>query len=146
NSLIILVVFSSLSPIIDGKKTAILGGVAGGIILFILGISILHTMLIYYNEIYSLDIPMLRVCEYIGVGYRKLYSIVLWIAMFTTALANGFGFMNRLQEHRNFKMALFCITAIPLAKLGFANLIGTIYPVFGFIGLWVILYVIGSLS
>ncbi len=58
--------------------------------------------------------------------------------MFTTALAQGFGFINRLREGR-YKILftiLFCISAIPLAKLGFSNLVGVIYPIFGFIGFW----------
>ena len=139
NSLIILVVFSSLLPLIKDKKTAILGGLTGGVILLILGVSILTSMLLYYNEVFQLDIPMLKICNYIGYNYRKLYAIILWIAMFTTALANGFGFMNRLGD-RKYKLpltAIFCISAIPLAKLGFSNLVGVLYPVFGFIGFMV---------
>lgn len=136
NSLIILVVFSSLLPLIKDKKTAILGGLSGGIILGVLGISILISTLIYYNEVFQLDIPMLKICSYIGDNYRKIYAIILWIAMFTTALASGFGFINRLKEGK-YKLpftVLFCISAIPLAKLGFSNLVGVLYPVFGFIG------------
>ena len=52
NCLIIVAVFSSLLPIINTKKTAILGGVMGGIILSILGISILGSMLVYYEEVF----------------------------------------------------------------------------------------------
>ncbi len=136
NSLIILVVFSSLLPLIKDKKTAILGGTAGGFTLGILGISILTLTLIYYNEIFQLEIPMLKICDYIGYNYRIVYAIILWIAMFTTALAQGFGFINRLEEGK-YKLlftVLFCISAIPLAKLGFSNLVGVLYPVFGFIG------------
>lgn len=144
NSLIILVVFSSLLPLVDSKKTAISGGVAGGIILSILGISILTSILIYYNEVFQLDIPMLKICSYIGYNYRKLYAIILWIAMFTTALANGFGFMNRIanRKHKLLLTVLFCISAIPLAKLGFSNLVGVLYPIFGFIGFIVMAFVL----
>lgn len=136
NSLIIIIVFSSLYPLINDKKTAIQSGIAGGILLSVLGISILSSMLIYYNEVSNLDIPMLRICNYIGNSYRKLYAIILWIAMFTTALANGFGFMNRIskEKYKILITALFCITAIPLAKVGFTNLVGIIYPIFGVIG------------
>ena len=139
NSLIILVVFSSLLPLMKDKKTAVLGGLMGGFILFTLGISILSSMLIYYNEVFQLDIPMLKICNFIGYNYRKLYAIILWIAMFTTALANGFGFMNRIKEgkHKIPLTLIFCISAIPLAKLGFSNLVGVLYPVFGFIGFMV---------
>lgn len=144
NCLIIVAVFSSLLPIINTKKTAILGGVMGGIILSILGISILGSMLVYYEEVFYLNLPMLKICSYIGENYRKLYAIILWIAMFTTALANGFGFINKNYENKN-KIVLsflFCISAIPLAKIGFANLVGVIYPIFGFIGFMITLYIL----
>ena len=42
-----------------------------------------------------------KICSYIGENYRKLYAIILWIAMFTTALANGFGFINKNYENKN---------------------------------------------
>lgn len=137
NSLVVIIVFSSLFPLIKNKRTAILGGITGGIVLFLLGISILTSMLIYYNEVVNLDIPMLKICGNIGVIYRKLYAIILWIAIFTTALANGFGFMNRISNSKNILLytALFCLSAIPLAKFGFANLVGVIYPISGLIGI-----------
>ena len=144
NSLIIIIVFSSFLPLIKDKKTAILGGATGGAILFLLGISILISMLIYYNEVIYLDVPMLKICGNIASGYRKIYAVVLWIAIFTTAIANGFGFMNRVSEHKNKLLytALFCISAIPLAKFGFANLVGIIYPISGLIGIVLIVFIL----
>ena len=144
NSLIIIVVFSSLLPLIENKITAILGGVSGGIILSFLGISILTSMFIYYKEVYILEIPMLGISNYISNNYRKLYTIVLWIAMFTTALANGFGFINRFNHNKNkgLKIALFCLSSIPLTKFGFANLIGVIYPIFGVVGIAIMIIVL----
>lgn len=142
NSLIIITVFSSLLPMINSKKTAILSGVIGGVILFILGLSILTSMLIYYNEVVTLDIPMLTICNYIGNSYKKFYGIILWIAMFTTALANGFGFMSKI-SHNKYKIliiASYCILSIPLAKIGFSNLIGVLYPIFGLIGFTILAF------
>ncbi|MCF6466131.1 YkvI family membrane protein [Clostridium sp. Cult2] len=144
NSLIIIIVFSSLFPLINNKKTALLGGTIGGILLSILGISILNSMFIYYNEVFNLDIPMIKICNYIGKNYRKLYSIILWIAMFTTALANGFGFMNRVSKGKSqlISTAFFCLSAIPLAKVGFANLVRIIYPIFGAIGFGIMISIL----
>ncbi len=144
NSLIIIVVFSSLLPMINSKKTAILGGLTGGVILSILGIFILTSMLIYYNEVFILDIPMLKICNYIGKKYRRLYAIILWIAMFTTALANGFGFLSRISKQKNRLLinGLFCISAIPLAKLGFSNLISILYPISGLVGFVIMIFVL----
>lgn len=144
NSLIIIIVFSSLLPLINSRKTAILGGSLGGVTLCILGISILSSMLIYYEEVASIDIPMLWISNYIGSGYRKFYAIILWIAMFTTALANGFGFMNKFKDNRykTIIIGMFCILSIPIAKLGFAKLVGIIYPIFGLIGLVILSFIL----
>lgn len=142
NSLIVIIVFSSLLPLLKDRKTAILGGTTGGIILFFLGISILTSMLIFYNDVVNLEVPMLKICASISDTYRKVYAVILWIGIFTTALANGFGFMNRFKKNRLLYTAIFCISAIPLARLGFANLVGIIYPIFGFIGIVIMILVL----
>lgn len=144
NALLVIVVFSTLLPIIDNKRTAILGGAFGGVILSLLGISILTSMFIYYKEVYTLEIPMLGISSYISNNYRILYAIVLWIAMFTTALANGFGFINRfnLENKMGLKIGLFCLSSIPLTRFGFANLIGVIYPIFGVVGIAIMVIVL----
>lgn len=144
NCLIILAVFSSLLPMIDNRTTAIIGGVMGGIILYILGVSILSSILIHYDEVVSLDLPMLIICGHIGKRYRMIYSVILWIAMFTTALANGFGFINKNSYNKNkiLVSTLLCISAIPLAKLGFSNLVGIIYPIFGVVGVLMTAYIL----
>lgn len=136
NVLLVFVVFSSLSPLIKNKKTAIKGGLFGGIILGILGIFILFPLLIYYSEVYLLDIPMLKVSEYVGGIYRKYFSVIIWIAMFTTAIANGFGFNERiLKGEKNPCFSLmFCFISIPFAKLGFSTLVQFLYPIYGYIG------------
>ncbi len=137
NLLVLIVVFSSLLPMIDNKRTAILSGIMGGVILAILGTSILISSLIFYNEVYTLDIPMIRISNYISEGYRKVYGVILWIAMFTTALANGFGFIERLKGKNHNKIfipLILCLSSIPLTKLGFSKLVGIIYPFFGYIG------------
>lgn len=144
NSLIIITVFSSLFPLMNSKKTAILGGMVGGVILYILSLSILSPMLIYYREVASMDIPMLKISNYIGNSYRKFYAIILWIAVFTTAIANGSSFINRFSNSR-YKMIMaitFCISSIPLAKLGFSKLIGVIYPIFGLIGFFILIFIL----
>lgn len=136
NSLLLIVVLSSLLPIIPNKKTAIKGGVLGGAVLGILGFFILVPLLIFYTQVYALDIPMLKVAGYKGEIYNEIFSIILWFAMFTTAIANGFGFIERFSKGKNniIVSLVFCLISIPLARLGFSNLVATIYPIFGYFG------------
>lgn len=140
NSLLLSVVLSSLLPIISSKKTAIKGGALGGLALGIIGCFILVPLLIYYTEIFKFEIPMLRVSEYVSMYYKNIFSIVLWLAMFTTAIANGYGFIENRSNKVNRKVVslIFCLCSIPMAKLGFSNLVTTIYPIFGYIGIMVL--------
>ncbi|MBU5294310.1 YkvI family membrane protein [Anaerosalibacter bizertensis] len=141
NSLLLIVILSSLLPIITNKKVAIKGGLMGGGILGVLGCFILIPLLILYTQVYALDIPMLNISGYGGRIYSKIFSVILWLAMFTTAIANGFGFIERVSKKRNhiFTSFLFCLSSIPLAKLGFSNLVATIYPIFGYFGGFILL-------
>lgn len=90
---------------------------------------------------------MLHISSLVGEEYRKIYAIILWIAIFTTALSNGFGFINRFSNKYKRKVALiFCLSSIPVAKIGFANLVSIIYPIFGFIGVIIMFFLLYSLK
>ena len=136
NSLLVTVVLSSLLPLIPNKSTALRGGIIGGFSLGIIGCFILIPLLILYTEIFNLEIPMLKVSEYVSIYYRSIFSIVLWLAMFTTAIANGYGFIENSSNkiNRTIVAFIFCICGIPVAKLGFSDLVSTMYPIFGYIG------------
>ncbi|WP_077369297.1 YkvI family membrane protein [Anaerosalibacter sp. Marseille-P3206] len=136
NSLLMIVVLSSLLPIIPNKSTAIRGGIVGGLSLGLIGCFILMPLLILYTETYNIEIPMLKVSEYVSIYYRKVFNIVLWFAMFTTAIANGYGFIeNRFKNINRIVLSfVFCLCGIPVSKLGFSSLVSTMYPIFGYIG------------
>lgn len=136
NGLLTTVVLSSLLPLLPNKETAIKGGILGGISLGVIGCLILIPLLILYTETHNIEIPMLKVSEYVNLYYRKIYSIILWFAMFTTAIANGFCFLeNSLKtKNKNISALVFCISSIPIARFGFSYLVSTIYPIFGYIG------------
>ncbi|SHH02968.1 YkvI family membrane protein [Tepidibacter thalassicus] len=136
-----LVILTSIGSIVDKKETAIKGGVIGGLILGILALFILLPCLILYEDVSSLEIPMLSIASYPSYKGKFLYCIILWFAMFTTAIGNGFGFIQRISHlfKTNEKILAFILsfTSIFLAKFGFSNLVSTIYPLFGYISLFI---------
>lgn len=149
NILSAVVVLSSLLPIIKNKRSAIKGGVMGGLGLGIMSIFILLPLLILYKDVHTLEIPMIKSATYIGSYGGVLYSIILWSAMFTTAVGNGFGLISRVSDiiKIDFRVValILCIVTIPFAKLGFSNLVSTIYPIFGYIStLFLTLFIILS--
>ncbi|MEJ8554494.1 YkvI family membrane protein [Tepidibacter sp. Z1-5] len=138
-----LVILTSVGSLVDSKKTAIKGGVLGGLFLGILALFILMPSLILYNDISTLELPMLNISSYSDSRGKYLYSIILWFAMFTTAIGNGFGIITRVKPIFNLEQKklcfLFCLLSIFLAKFGFSNLIMVLYPVFGYISFLIII-------
>lgn len=138
-----LVILTSVGSLVDSKKTAIKGGILGGLFLGILALSILMPSLILYNDVSTLELPMLNISSYSDYRGKYLYSIILWFAMFTTAIGNGFGIITRIKPIFNIEQKklcfLFCLISIFLAKLGFSNLIMILYPVFGYISFLIII-------
>lgn len=146
NSITLIVVMASLLPIIKSKKSAIKGGLLGGIGLGVLALFILIPTLILYTDINNLEVPMLKISENIGNKGVYIYGIILLCAMFTTAIANGFGFIQRIKNTLKINellvSILFCMVSLPMAKIGFSELVNIFYPIFGYLGLFMIVFII----
>ncbi|KPU26575.1 hypothetical protein TR13x_09520 [Caloranaerobacter sp. TR13] len=148
NCIPVLVVMSTLSSIIPNKVEAIKGGLFGGLGLGILSAFILVPLLILYTDVFGLEIPMLKMAEYLGKNGKTIYSLILWCAMFTTAIANGFGCIRRVSKITMIDERLFSIffvfLTIPMAKVGFSKLISILYPLYGIIGVPILVSIILS--
>ena len=133
-----IVVLTSLLSVIKNKKTAIKGGLIGGLGLGILAMFIIIPLLLLYKDVNHLEIPMLAVAKYAIKNGDLGYSFLIWIAMFTTAVSNSFGFLTRICDiiKINFKLAavIFCISIVFVANMGFSKLVNTFYPLFGYLG------------
>lgn len=148
NSISAVVIMTSLLPIIPNESEAVKGGVFGGIGLGIMAIFILTPLIILYTDVYGLEIPMIKIAQYLGPLGKSSYSIILWCAMFTTAIANGFGCVRRISSKLKYNQKLiapvFCVITVPFAKIGFSSLVATFYPLFGYIGVFIMIIVIIS--
>lgn len=132
-----IVVLSSLGSVMKSQATAIKGGLMGGLALGVLSMFIIMPLLLLFNDVNSLEIPMLGVSKYVVKRGDLVYSFLIWISMFTTVVSNSFGFITRICDiiNINFKLItiLFCLVTIPVAKMGFARLVNVFYPLFGYL-------------
>ena len=146
NSISTIVVFTSLRPLIADKKSAIYGGILGGIGLGLMALIINSNLLALYKDIIGFEIPMIVVASSLGNFSRRVYSIILLVAMFTTAIANGYGCVQRigniLRVNEKIISLLICCISVPMAALGFKRLVSFFYPIFGYIGVIFLLVLI----
>lgn len=151
NTITAVVILCSLLPIIHSRKQAKMGGIIGGITLGFLGLCIVMATLIYYDRVEALEIPMLGIVLHYGFAIRYIYFFVLIAAIFTTAVSSGYGFVNRVSVEFNISyksiLPVFILTSIIIAQIGFSKMVGQIYPLFGYVGLFevfiILLYFIG---
>lgn len=138
NMVVPVAVLSSLGGTVS-LKTGIAGGVIGG---FLLGIAVILMSLAglaYLPEAASYQIPFLYLARRLGAGFSRALGLLIWLAIFTTAIANAHGIASRLAPNGGRRYRLCgvgaCLLALPLARYGFANLVRFLYPLFGLAGL-----------
>ncbi|SDL15032.1 YkvI family membrane protein [Natronincola ferrireducens] len=138
NSIGATVVMTSLLPFIYDEKAARYGGTIGALGLGLMALLILVSLLILYTDVMGLEVPMVAAAHSLGEFHKQVYSIILLLAMFTTAIANGYGCVLRFSFITGIKerwVTIFvCLFSIPLALMGFKNLVAFFYPLFGYLG------------
>ena len=86
---------------------------------------------------------MLAILSSFSSSAGSLYSIVLWLAMLVSAVTTGFCFADRISASvkldRRVDVMITCLAAVPLSTLGFSRLISLSYPIFGYLGLFMII-------
>lgn len=137
NITLAMVVFASLGREVqqsEARLGAVFGGTALGMFALVIGLALLS-----FPEVKGFEIPMVAVAGGLGPWPAFLYVIVLWLAMLTAAIGNGFSLINHIEKKFkiNYKSAALFILllVIPLSGVQFSIIVKTIYPVFGYIGL-----------
>lgn len=137
NLAVAMVVFASLGKEvqkIEGLFGAVFGGLGLGLFASIIGLSLLK-----FPEVQGYEIPMVVVAGKLGNWMAFCYVVVLWLAMVTAAIGNGFSLVNHFEKKYNFDYrkvaATLLVIVIPLAGIRFSIIVKVIYPLFGYLGL-----------
>ncbi|WP_088227232.1 hypothetical protein [Desulfosporosinus sp. FKB] len=137
NLTLAMVVFASLGKDVQRRGArlgAILGGVALGIFAFIIGAALLR-----FPEVLGLEIPMVAVAGKLGDWPAFFYVVVLWLAMITAAIGNGFSLVTRVVEigelDYNRTTMILLLLLLPIAGVKFSQIVQFVYPLFGYLGL-----------
>ncbi|MBM7867756.1 hypothetical protein GTO89_14005 [Heliobacterium gestii] len=140
-----LVVLVALAPQVR-RRGGYAGAAAGGLLLGLFAYLLTLAMLRYVPEIAAYPVPMLFLAGALHPWTGQVYAFLLWLAMFTAALGSAFGAALRLakaDQGPDFrqKLILSVLSVCPFAMLPFADLVATLYPFFGYVGLPLVLAV-----
>jgi uncharacterized membrane protein YkvI len=137
-AMVVLTEYQTVTNTANGIKGAIWGGLVLG------GLVIMNYLSLckFVPSVMNYEVPMLYVTGHISLTAKHLYTIVLWLGIITTAIANAYGFAQRFSRFTGlgYGVCLFlCMTmALPLSMQSFSSLVNKIYPIFGVLGVLII--------
>ena len=130
----ILTPFAKLIP--DGR-TLNRGLLSGSGILILLAWSIVAALLAR-PETGASELPMVALAELVHPAFAAVYGILIGFGMFACALSTLVALLSQLELHwpKANRLTLPMMAAVFLLSLaGFGNLIGLIYPIFGYVSI-----------
>lgn len=145
NSITLIPILIGLKDKINSKKQSLTISSCVGIIMLILSIVIFLLMNTFIKEINGVEIPLVYIASSLGKVFKYIYGIVILIAIFTTAIGSGYGFLSNVTKKRKTYMlsaGIICLVSIIIGQIGFSNLINLLYPIFGYLGIIQIIFLI----
>ena len=145
NLLTIIPIVVTMSNVTKNKKEIKYISIICSIIIFILSMSIFAILSQSYFNVSNLEMPVVFIVGRYGIFYKYIYCLVVGIAIFTTAISVGYGYLQNYENNKekyNKKIILLILCSIIAIPIGFSKLIELLYPIFGGIGLVQSLYVI----
>ncbi|MBE7039818.1 MAG: hypothetical protein E7398_03725 [Ruminococcaceae bacterium] len=134
-------VLTESSALAQNKKTALAGGITGGILLSI--IAFLSCLALHLTDSENLlcELPLLMLSGKINKFSHIFYALILYMAILTTAFSTGYPIVRKLENFsisRSLASFFLCFFSIWLSFLRFSLLVEKCYTFFGILGLMLI--------
>ena len=145
NLLTIIPIVITMSNVTKNKNEVKYISIICSIVILVLSLSIFAILAQSNFDISNLEMPVVFIVGRYGIFYKYMYCLVVGIAIFTTAISVGYGYLQNYEDNKKrydkgiFLLMICSIIAIPI---GFSKLIELLYPIFGGIGLIQSIYII----
>lgn len=122
-------------------KSSRLGGIIGGFIYVGMLALLVASLLIQVESVNGDDMPLLSVIENVDPVLGFIMTWVIFLMVFNTCLGMFYALAKRLTRKHPEKFyrvyAIACIVGFVLSFAGFQPLVNSLYPVLGYLGLFV---------
>lgn len=95
-------------------------------------------------DIATLEMPVVYVIRTFFAKFKSIYAFIILSSIFTTAISIGIGFLQNISKIKKTypQFVLFmCISSLLVSNLGFSKLVNLVYPLFGYIGILQIIFI-----
>ena len=138
----------AMMPLLPDRKKTAAGMALGSIFLLIPAECVAASMLVVPGS-GTMEVPTAYLAGLISPWFRNVYSVLMLSGMASAALGCLVGFLEQMKLWRGsarfpYRRTSFavCILAWTLSLAGFGRLVGFIYPLFGYIGIPCVAYVL----
>lgn len=146
NTIISISILAPLGSEAQDRKTIRNGAILGGFILGLGSIMIYFTLSCSIQEIEGLEVPMIYIAGKISHTMHIAYAAVLIAEVYTTAVGSLFGFISRITDIQKnpakgrLAVAISTAAALFASQFGFSNFVGYFYPLIGYGGIVLLIY------
>lgn len=145
NSIILIPILISLKDMIKNKKQITTIFIMVTIIMTILSAVIYFLMQVFIKDLNNIEIPIVYIAGLLGNAYKYIYGLVILVAIFTSAISAGYGFLTNCTKKRKSYVILsmlICTISILISTFSFSGLINLLYPIFGYLGIIQIIFIL----
>ena len=146
NLLAMIPMISSASIHAKDEKNALAGAVLGGIMVGVLALVINLALQKDMSFSDANDMPMLAYARLISKPVGFIYSVILFVAIYSAATSNFYGFTTKIPEgaKKSKIVILAALAAFCLGLLGFKNIVAYMFSAEGYLGFAIIALLIAN--
>ncbi len=142
NILSILAVLGAVGEKIESNGEIVIASVGSGLILGLTSF-LYNNSLMQISEIIILyEIPLFAILKNYPSYTYIIMSILLWCAIFTTAISSVLGLVTRITRFLKYHMwqiaLILLVILTPLTNIGFSTLVAFLYPIYGIVNLYLL--------
>ena len=142
NSLVLIPITVNLKRYSLTNKQKACVAIGSFAILCLVGLAVYRAINLFFPQIMVFELPTLKLAKMLGDIQGYLYGIIILFAIFTTAVSCGFAFLEIDEKNYMMKNILLCIAGFVLSNIGFSELVNTLFPIFGYVGILFIVIII----
>lgn len=146
NILPLIAVLSAIGREIKSLREAKVASIGSGLILGAISFVYNETLVQMADYLTDYEIPLFAVLKGSPFVFFLFMSVMLWLAIYTTAVSGIFGLASRFKHIVRIPYSivalLLVLTMIPFTRFGFTNLVSVLYPLYGLINLYLLVSIL----
>ena len=145
NMILVIPVIVNLGKYIKSKKQIAFVSVLSGVIIFVLAMSIFLVLTSVKTDYSRIQMPAVYAIDNNFPQFSGVYGIVILLSIFSTAISIGISFLKNITKNKKSYpqfVAIMCISGELISNFGFSNLVKMLFPVFGYLGIMQICYIL----